>query len=49
MWSCIMPGLPTYSVQELNVGTVGEVHPQQHLKSLRGQNSGRIGTSSTLD
>ena len=22
MWSCIMPGLPTHLVQELNVGTV---------------------------
>ena len=22
MWSCILPGLPTHLVQELNVGTV---------------------------
>ena len=29
--SCIMPGLPTHIVQELNVGTVCDIHLKKQL------------------
>ena len=29
MRSCIMPGLPTHLVQELDVGTVGRIVPKR--------------------